>query len=438
MDQQLRALRGMNDVLPEEADRWLALEQVLRDWLGRYGYRNIRTPLLEATVLFRRSIGEVTDIVEKEMYSFADELNDEHVTLRPEATASTVRASIEHSLLYNGPQRVWYMGPMFRHEKPQRGRYRQFHQVGAEALGFPGPDVDAELLLMCARLWDELGLDGIRLELNSLGAPAERRAHRDALVDYLRGRAGELDEDSTRRLPTNPLRILDSKNPAMRELIGQAPRLLDFLGEDSLKHFDGVSAALKDAGIAFEINPRLVRGLDYYNLTVFEWVTERLGSQGTVCGGGRYDGLFEQLGAKPTPACGFAMGIERLLDLLHESGKDPRSTPLDVYLVHQGERADRFAVRIAEELRAGGVCVAMHAGGGGFKAQMRKADASGAQLAVIIGDDEADAGCIAIKPLRVEEVQQSCPGALAVQTVRARLGRGGADNAEQLSKGTGR
>src|SRR5579871_49853 len=272
LTQQLRAVRGMNDVLPDEAERWLALEEMLRDWLGRYGYRNIRTPLLEFTTLFRRSIGEVTDIVEKEMYSFADELNDEHLTLRPEATASTVRAAIEHSLLYNGPQRVWYMGPMFRHEKPQRGRYRQFHQVGAEALGFPGPDVDAELLMMCARLWRELALDDIRLELNCLGSLDERRAHRAALVDYLRGRQDELDEDSRRRLHTNPLRILDSKNPALAGLVEQAPQLLSFLGDESRRHFDAVRAALESCGIAYQINPRLVRGLDYYNLTVFEWV----------------------------------------------------------------------------------------------------------------------------------------------------------------------
>jgi len=423
LTQQLQAVRGMNDVLPEEAERWLALEQVLRDWLARYGYRNMRTPLLEQTVLFRRSIGEVTDIVEKEMYSFADELNDEHLTLRPEATASTVRAAIEHSLLYGGPQRVWYVGPMFRHEKPQRGRYRQFHQVGAEALGFPGPDVDAELLVMCARLWRELQLDDIRLQINSLGAAPERRAHREALVAYLRDRLGELDEDSRRRLDTNPLRVLDSKNPRMQAVVEEAPRLLDYLGEASLAHFDGVTTVLKRCAIPYEINPRLVRGLDYYNFTVFEWVTDRLGSQGTVCGGGRYDGLFEQIGGRPTPAAGFAMGIERLLDLLHEAGRDPQPQVLEVYLVHQGERAGPFALQVAEALREAGVRVAMHAGGGGFKSQMRRADASGAELAVIIGDDEADAGRVSIKQLRIEAPQEAAPLALAAQAVRANLRR---------------
>jgi histidyl-tRNA synthetase len=396
----------MNDILPDEAERWEALEELLRDWLRAYGYRNIRTPLLESTQLFRRAIGEATDIVEKEMYSFVDELNGESLTLRPEATASAARAAIEHSLLYNGPQRLYYMGPMYRHERPQKGRYRQFHQVGAEALGFPGPDVDAELLLMCRRLWDDLGLEGIRLELNSLGSAEERAAYRSALVAYLNQHEADLDADSRRRLQTNPLRVLDSKNPDMRAVIAEAPRLLDTLGEASLRHFEGVQAILRDAGQPYDVNPRLVRGLDYYNLTVFEWVTDRLGAQGTVCAGGRYDGLFEQLGGKATPACGFAMGIERLLALASDTGSG--AAP-DVYLVNQGEEAARFAFSVAERLRDAGFGVVQHAGGGSFKSQMKKADASGAWVAVIVGDDEARAGAAGIKALREEREQSRVP-----------------------------
>ncbi len=415
----LRAVRGMNDILPEEGETWLALEAIVRDWLARYGYRHMRTPLLEHTSLFRRSIGEVTDIVEKEMYSFVDALNDEHLTLRPEATASTVRASIEHNLLYNGAQRVWYCGPMFRHEKPQRGRYRQFYQIGAEALGHPGPDVDAELLLMCARLWSELGLQGMSLHLNSLGNSAERAAHRHALVEFLRGHASALDTDSQRRLQTNPLRVLDSKNPAMQGLIEAAPRLLDYLGNESLAHFNAVRRVLDDAGIAYQINPRLVRGLDYYNLTVFEWVTDQLGAQGTVCGGGRYDGLFEQMGGKPTPAAGFAMGVERLLDLMRGASRLPAVRVADGYLVHMGERADRFAVRAGEQLRDAGLAIISHAGSGRFRDQMKKADASGARLAVIIGDDEADAGNVTVKDLRAERPQQTVPLTQAAALIEA-------------------
>jgi histidyl-tRNA synthetase len=397
----------MNDILPDEADRWESLEELLRDWLRAYGYRNIRTPLLENTQLFRRAIGEATDIVEKEMYSFVDELNGEALTLRPEATASTARAAIEHSLLYNGPQRLYYLGPMYRHERPQKGRYRQFHQVGAEALGFPGPDVDAELILMCRRLWDDLGLPDIGLQLNSLGSAEERAAYRSALVAYLKKHETRLDADSRRRMQTNPLRVLDSKNPEMQGLIAQAPRLLDTLGEASLKHFEGVQAILKDAGQPYEINPRLVRGLDYYNLTVFEWVTDRLGAQGTVCAGGRYDGLFEQLGGKPTPACGFAMGIERLLAVA--GGEAQGGDVPDVYLVNQGEEASRFAFRVAERLRDAGFSVVQHAGGGSFKSQMKKADASGAWVAVIVGDDEARAGAAGVKTLREEREQSRVP-----------------------------
>jgi histidyl-tRNA synthetase len=359
MSEPIRAVRGMNDILPDEAERWEALEEILRDWLRSYGYRNVRTPILEATTLFRRAIGETTDIVEKEMYTFTDELNQESLTLRPEATASVARAAAEHSLLYGGGQRLYYIGPMYRHERPQKGRYRQFHQVGAEALGFPGPDVDAELLLMCARLWDDLGLEGVRLQINCLGSAAERTAYRKSLVAYLESREKALDEDSRRRLRTNPLRVLDSKNPDMQSLIADAPRLTDALGADSLKHFQGVQAILKDAGRPFEINPRLVRGLDYYNLTVFEWVSDGLGAQATVCAGGRYDGLLEQIGGKPAPACGFAMGIERLLALLADPGE--RAAP-DVYLVNQGERAERFAFRVAEALREAGFGVVQHCG----------------------------------------------------------------------------
>jgi histidyl-tRNA synthetase len=405
MAQTIQAVRGMNDILPDAAALWERFEEVARTWARSYGYRTIRTPLLEHTALFRRAIGEATDIVEKEMYSFVDELNGEHLTLRPEATASTVRAAIEHSLLHSGPQRLWYMGPMFRHERPQKGRYRQFHQIGAETLGYAGPDVDAELILMCARLWGDLGLEGIRLQINSLGALGERLAHREALVAYLQRHEADLDADSKRRLVTNPLRVLDSKNPAMRPIVEGAPRLLEYLGEASLKHFDGLQSILKDAGLPYAIDHHLVRGLDYYNLTVFEWVTDRLGAQGTVCGGGRYDGLFAQIGGKPAPAIGFAMGVERLIALMHRGEGVVAPEAQDVYLVHQGEAADRFAFVVAERLRDHGFSVIHHCGGGSFKSQMRKADASGAAMAVIVGDDEAAARQASVKPLREERGQ---------------------------------
>ncbi len=400
MSHTIQAIRGMNDILPEEAVLWEELEETLRSWLRSYGYRNLRTPLLEPTALFRRAIGEATDIVEKEMYSFVDELNGEALTLRPEATASTVRAAIQHNLLYGNPQRLYYLGPMYRHERPQKGRYRQFHQVGAEALGYAGPDVDAELLLMCARLWDDLGLADIKLQLNSIGSPEERLRHRGELVQYLQAHEAELDADAKRRLHTNPLRVLDSKNPLMQPLIEAAPRLLDHLGDASLAHFEGVQQVLKDAGIPYSINPRMVRGLDYYNLTVFEWVTDRLGAQGTVCGGGRYDGLFEQIGGKPTPACGFAMGLERLLSLMQETRALEPAAQCEVYVVHQGAAADRMAFGVAEELRNHGLSVLQHCGGGSFKSQMKKADASGALLAVILGEDEAARGEASVKHLR--------------------------------------
>nr|MBL8410303.1 histidine--tRNA ligase [Dechloromonas sp.] len=406
MSQTLQAVRGMNDVLPDEAEFWELFEDSIRSWLKGYGYRPIRMPIVEPTPLFKRAIGEVTDIVEKEMYSFIDGLNGEALTLRPEGTAGCVRAVIEHNLAARQTQRLYYIGQMFRHERPQKGRYRQFHQVGVETFGIAGPDIDAELILMGARLWADLGLDDIALQLNSLGQPAERAQHRAALIAYFEEHAELLDEDAKRRLHTNPLRILDTKNPAMQELCAAAPKLIDYLGEESLAHFEGVQSVLRDAGVPFSINPRLVRGLDYYNLTVFEWVTDKLGAQGTVCAGGRYDGLVEQLGGKPTPACGFAMGVERLIALIKDSGGEPAAPAPDVYVVHQGEAASRLAFRVAEGLRDQGINVLLHCGGGSFKSQMKKADGSGAGFAVIIGDDEAATGEAQLKNLREEGVAQ--------------------------------
>jgi len=401
---RIQAIRGMNDVLPAEAHLWEFFEDTMRGWLRAYGYRNIRTPILEKTDLFVRSIGEATDIVEKEMYTFIDELSGEKLALRPEATASCVRAVIEHNLLYAGPQRLWYWGPMFRHERPQKGRYRQFHQVGVEALGFPGPDIDAEHLVMCARLWRDLGLDGIELDINTLGSGEARARYRARLVKYLRQHEVRLDGDSRRRLHVNPLRVLDSKNPALQDLIAQAPRLADDLDETSLKDFEDLQSLLRDAGVAFRINPRLVRGLDYYNGAVYEWVSDRLGAQNAVCAGGRYDRLVEQFGGKPAPACGFAMGVERLLALVKDGSKTVSRVP-DVYLLRQGEAAERYGARVAEQLRDAGLDVLLHCGGGSFKSQMRKADASGARFAVIVGDDEAAAGEVSVKALR-EAAQQ--------------------------------
>ncbi|WP_435626472.1 histidine--tRNA ligase [Candidatus Ferrigenium straubiae] len=399
-NETLQAVKGMNDILPDEAELWLWFEAEVRDWLHGYGYRNIRMPLVEPTALFKRAIGEVTDIVEKEMYSFEDALNGDHLTLRPEGTASCVRAVLQHNLLYNAPQRLYYSGPMFRHERPQKGRYRQFHQVGVEALGFAGPDIDAEQILMCARLWRRLGLRDVALQLNTLGDAASRHRHRVKLISYFEQHREVLDADATRRLYTNPLRILDSKNPAMQELVAGAPGLADELDEDALRHFDEVQAILRRHGVAFEINPNLVRGLDYYNRTVFEWVTTRLGAQGTVCAGGRYDGLVEQIGGKPAPAMGFAMGVERLLALLQEDGMALPKAEVDVYVVHQGELASQLASRVAELLRDDKLRVLLHCGGGSFKSQMKKADASGARVAVVIGDDEAQADEVSVKPMR--------------------------------------
>ena len=405
MARTIQAIRGMNDILPDQAHHWEFFEQTVREWMAAFGYRSIRMPIVEQTDLFVRSIGAVTDIVEKEMYTFLDHLNGESLTLRPEGTASCVRAALEHNLLYSGPQRLYYSGPMFRHERPQKGRYRQFHQVGVEALGYTGPDIDAEHIVMCADLWGKLGITDVRLEIGTLGSVESRNLHRGRLINYLEQHLGELDEDAHRRLHSNPLRILDSKNPEMQQIIDGAPRLLDDLDEDSLKHFEGLQRSLRDQQIDFEINPRLVRGLDYYNRTVFEWVTDRLGAQGTVCAGGRYDGLVEQIGGKSTPACGFAMGVERLLALMQECGKEMLHVGPDAYVVHQGESATRFAWETVRYLRDEGLKVILHCGDGGFKSQMKKADASGARFAVIIGDDEANATEITIKPLR-EAVEQ--------------------------------
>jgi histidyl-tRNA synthetase len=399
-NETIQAVRGMNDILPDEAELWLWFEEVVRDWLHGYGYRNIRMPLVEPTALFKRAIGEVTDIVEKEMYSFEDALNGDHLTLRPEGTASCVRAVLQHNLLYNAPQRLYYSGQMYRHERPQKGRYRQFHQIGVEALGFGGPDIDAELILMCARLWKKLGLRDVTLQLNTLGDTAARHRHREKLIAYFEQHAAQLDADATRRLHSNPLRILDSKNPEMQELIAAAPRLMDELEEDALKHFEELQAILRRHDVPFEINPRLVRGLDYYNRTVFEWVTTRLGAQGTICAGGRFDGLIEQIGGKAAPAAGFAMGVERLLAMLQDDGMALPKAKLDVYVVHQGELAGKMASKVAEQLRDSNLRVLMHCGGGSFKSQMKKADASGATVAVVIGDDEAQAGEISIKPMQ--------------------------------------
>ncbi|WP_432721062.1 histidine--tRNA ligase [Jeongeupia wiesaeckerbachi] len=402
MAQTIQGIRGMNDILPQEGARWQYFDAVVRDWLATYGYNQIRTPIVEATQLFVRGVGEHTDIVEKEMYAFEDSLNGEQLVLRPEGTAGCVRACIEHGLLYNQTQRLWYTGPMFRHERPQKGRYRQFHQVGVEAFGFNGPDVDAEMIVMLADLWRRLGLTGLKLELNTLGDSAERAAHRQALIAYLEQHVDILDEDGKRRLYTNPLRVLDTKNPALQEMAEHAPKLSEFLGDESRAHFAGLCRLLEDAGLSYTLNHRLVRGLDYYNRSVFEWTTDQLGAQATVAAGGRYDGLVEQLGGKPCPAVGFAMGIERLILLLETQGVEtPRAVP-DVYLVHSGDAASQAAFRVARELREAGLKVVLHAGGGSFKSQFKKADASGARFAVVIGDEEAAAATANLKRLTGE------------------------------------
>jgi histidyl-tRNA synthetase len=415
MAEKLNAVKGMNDILPPESARWEWLEATVRDLMGRYAYRNVRTPILEHTALFVRGIGEVTDIVEKEMYAFEDRSDKhgqaEHLAMRPENTAGLVRAVIEHNMLYDGPKRLWYTGPMFRREKPQRGRYRQFHQIGAEALGFAGPDVDAELILLASALWKAIGLTDVRLELNSLGQPAERAQHRAQLIAHFEQHADKLDEDGKRRLHSNPLRILDTKNPAMKDVVESAPKLIDFLGAESLAHFEGLQAILKANGIAFTINPRLVRGLDYYNLSVFEFVTDRLGAQGTVCAGGRYDDLIAQIGGKPAPAVGWAMGVERVLDLLKEQGAELPAPVPDAYAIVPDAASMPVVLRTLQQLREAGVRVQMHGataeGLASFKSQMKKADASGAIHALIFGADELARGEVTLKALRDASVAQT-------------------------------
>ncbi len=406
---KVHAIRGMNDILPNESYKWEQLESIIKSLLAQYGYQNIRTPILEQTRLFARGIGEVTDIVEKEMYTFtmkkdADKVDPEDMlTMRPEFTAGVVRAAIEHNLLYERPLRAYAMGQVFRHERPQKGRYRQFHQLSVEAMGFDGPDMDVEIILLLARLWRKLKLTNIRLELNCLGQSAERAQHREALIAYLEMHVAILDEDAKRRMYSNPLRVLDTKNPAMQEMANNAPKLFDYLGAESKAHFKEVCERLQQAGIDYVINPRLVRGLDYYNLTVFEWVTDALGAQGTVCGGGRYDGLFELLGGKATPCVGFGLGLERLLELADEQGVFQSPQETEIYFVHQGEKASQVAALLAEKCRDAGWKVMVHAGSSGFKSQFKRADLSGARWAVVIGEEELAQNKVALKPLRATE-----------------------------------
>ncbi|NVO05185.1 MAG: histidine--tRNA ligase [Rhodoferax sp.] len=408
--EKLSAVKGMNDILPPESARWEALEERVRKLMHRFAYENVRTPIVEPTALFVRGLGEVTDIVEKEMYSFEDRLNGDALTLRPENTASVVRAAIEHSLLYNGAKRLYYMGPMFRHERPQRGRYRQFHQIGVEALGFGGGEIDAELILMADALWRELGLGDVELQLNSLGQPEERNQHRAALIQHFEAHHAVLDEEAKRRLHLNPLRLLDSKNPAMQPVIEAAPRLLDFLGEASKRHLQSVTDVLDANGVAYTMNPRLVRGMDYYNLTVFEFVTTKLGSQGTICGGGRYDYLFEQVGGKPTPAVGWSIGMERVLELLKEQGAADASPVPDAYAIVPDTAFLPAVMACLQVLRARGVAVLMHAssaeGMASMKAQFKRADASGAHFALVFGADEMAQGQVTVKALRDAGIAQ--------------------------------
>jgi histidyl-tRNA synthetase len=410
--ERILAVKGMNDILPPESAQWEWFENKVRSLMDRYAYRNIRTPIVEPSALFIRGLGEVTDIVEKEMYSFEDKLNGEQLTLRPESTAGVVRAVVEHSLLYDGGKRLYYMGPMYRHERPQRGRYRQFHQIGAEALGFPGAEMDAELILLADALWQELGLKDVQLEINSLGEPDERKAHRAALIAYLEGNVDLLDEEAKRRLYSNPLRILDTKNPNMQALVENAPRLIDFLGEKSLAHFNSVKAILDMNGVAWKFNPRLVRGMDYYNLTVFEFVTHQLGSQGTICGGGRYDYLIEQIGGRPAPAVGWALGVERVLELLKEQRSVQLQSAPVAYAIVPDAVALPVAMALLQKLRGLGVSVQMHSpavrgeGMGSMKSQFKKADASGAQYALVFGADELARGGVIVKPLRDGGSQQ--------------------------------
>ncbi|TDF39396.1 histidine--tRNA ligase [Alteromonadaceae bacterium M269] len=409
MSKNIQAIRGMNDCLPEQSSQWQFVENAIRQLVGSYGYQEIRTPIVESTDLFKRSIGEVTDIVEKEMYTF-DDRNGDSLTLRPEGTASTVRAGIQHGLLYNQQQRLWYMGPMFRHERPQKGRYRQFHQFGVEIYGLNGPDIDAELILLTARLWKLLGMsEHVTLELNSLGSNEARANYKDKLVSYLSEHKDKLDEDSQRRLESNPLRVLDSKNPDVQAIVTDAPKLIDHLDEDSKVHFEQLMERLDNLGIKYRVNPSLVRGLDYYNRTVFEWVTESLGAQGTVCAGGRYDGLVEQLGGKTTPAVGFALGLERLVLMLQELNLIEQINSVDVYVSAIGITAEVFSIKVAETLRdeLPSLGVLTHCGGGNFKKQMKRADASGASIALVIGDSEAEQQVVSVKYLRENKEQQT-------------------------------
>ncbi|UCG72436.1 MAG: histidine--tRNA ligase [Chromatiales bacterium] len=418
MSEAFQAIRGMADVLPADSGTWQLLEATLRDIAEAYGYRELRIPVVERTELFKRSIGEVTDIVEKEMYTFEDR-NGASLTLRPEATAGIVRAGISHGLLHNQRQKVWFTGPMFRYERPQKGRYRQFHQFDVEALGFDGPDVDAEMILMTARLWRQLGIDAVTLELNSLGTAESRQDYRHVLVEYFAGHESALDEDSRQRLHRNPMRILDSKNPEMQPVVAGAPVLTEFLDAESAEHFAQLREILDDAGIGYRLNPRLVRGLDYYCRTVFEWVTDRLGAQGTVCAGGRYDGLVEQLGGRPTPAIGWALGLERLLELYRVcGGADARQAP-DLYLVAAGPGTLAPAFRLAEQLREERpqIKVEINLGGGSFKVQMKRADKSGARFALLLGEDELAAGTIGLKPLRESGEQRTVPWAELITTL---------------------
>ena len=406
---KIQAIRGMNDILPDYSFKWEWLEDEVRTHLKQFGYQNLRTPILESTDLFVRSIGEVTDIVEKEMYTFLDGLNGESLTLRPEGTASSVRAAIEHNMTYNGPRRVYYFGPMFRHERPQKGRFRQFHQIGVEAFGFEGPDVDAEHCLLVSELWKAFGLDSanIKLEINSLGSLEDRKKYKECLVLFLQERRHLLDEDSVRRIDKNPLRILDSKNKATQEAIASAPKLLDSLSAESLSKYERFKKILSNNGINFEENPNLVRGLDYYNDVVYEWKTDRLGSQGTICAGGRYDGLAEQIGGKRIPSCGFALGVERLLDLIEEAGVDiPEESP-DVYLVSFGENVESWTWHVAKELRQHQLRVILHCGGGSIKSQMKKANSSKAKFAVIIGDAEEQGQSVTLKDMHGNDSRDS-------------------------------
>ncbi|MGS2721873.1 histidine--tRNA ligase [Paraglaciecola aestuariivivens] len=409
MSKQIQAIRGMNDCLPTESGVWQFVESTIRQVVASYGYQEIRTPIVESTDLFKRSIGEVTDIVEKEMYTFADR-NQDSLTLRPEGTASVVRAGNEHGLLYNQQQRLWYMGPMFRHERPQKGRYRQFHQFGVEAFGLAGPDIDAEVILLSARLWKKFGISkNVRLEINSLGSAEARAAYKEQLVAFLLKCKDQLDEDSLRRLESNPLRILDSKNPQVQAAVKNAPRLIDCLDEESAKHFQGLCERLDKMGIEYRVNSALVRGLDYYNRTVFEWVTDDLGAQGTVCAGGRYDGLVEQLGGKETQGVGFAMGLERLILMLQTLGLDQNiASPVDVYVTAMDETVEQYARNVGESLRdaAPQLRVMNHCAGGNFKKQMKRADQSGAAIALIIGQDEMASQQVAVKYLRDQKPQK--------------------------------